>query len=130
MELSLQITGFYAGILALLYIGLSFLVIGQRRKHLVGIGDGEIKDLSKAIRVHANFIEYVPIALLLLATAEVGGTSVQLIHAMGGLLVTSRFLHAIGLSKSIGTSWQRFCGTIGTFLTIIILALTNIIAMI
>ncbi|QBY03079.1 glutathione S-transferase [Thalassotalea sp. HSM 43] len=127
---SLAITGFYTGILAILYIALSFKVIGQRRNKRVGIGDGggEHPELAKAIRVHANFIEYVPIALLLLAIYELGGGNVMFVHAFGGLLVTARFFHAIGLGKSIGTSWQRFVGTLSTFITILVLSILNIIA--
>ncbi|NMP16568.1 MAPEG family protein [Thalassotalea sp. Y01] len=127
---SLAITGFYTGILAILYIALSFKVIGQRRNKRVGIGDGggEHPELAQAIRVHANFIEYVPIALLLLAIYELGGGNVMFVHAFGGLLVTARFLHAIGLGKSIGTSWQRFAGTLSTFIIILVLAIMNIIA--
>ena len=108
MGASLLLTGFYASILAILYIALTFKVIGLRRKHLVGIGDGENTELAKAIRVHGNFSEYVPIALILFAAFELNGGSAQMLHLLGGLLVTARFLHAIGLSKSIGTSWQRF----------------------
>ncbi|QDP00948.1 MAPEG family protein [Thalassotalea sp. PS06] len=126
MEHSLAITGFYTGILALLHITLSFKVIGLRRRFQVGLGDGENKDLRKAIRVHGNFIEYVPMAMLLFAIFEVNQGSPMLLHAIGGALVTCRFLHAIGVSKTAGTSWQRFVGVLGTFLAILILAVINI----
>ncbi|TRX57141.1 MAPEG family protein [Thalassomonas sp. M1454] len=125
---SLVISGFYSGILAIILLALSFKVIGLRREHKVGIGDGDNAELAKAIRVHANFIEYVPLSILLLAISELNGAAPWFLHAMGGLLVTCRFLHAIGLSSSIGTSWQRFVGTLGTFITLLILAIANIIS--
>lgn len=129
MDSPLLLTGFYSGILAILYIALTFKVIGLRRKHLIGIGDGANSELAKAIRVHGNFSEYVPIALILFAAFELNGGSAQMLHLLGGLLVTARFLHAIGLGKSTGTSWQRFVGTLATFITMLILAVSNILAM-
>ncbi len=127
---SLLITGFYAGILAIIHIALSFKVIGLRKQHKIGIGDGENQQLAKAIRVHGNFIENVPLALILLALAESNGSSGLFLHALGGLLVSCRFLHAIGLNSSIGTSWQRFVGMVGTFVVLLVLALNNVIAVI
>lgn len=124
---SLVITGFYGGILAVILLALSFKVIGLRKQHKIGIGDGDNAELAKAIRVHANFTEYVPISIALLAISEINGAAPWFVHAMGGLLVTCRFLHAIGLSSTIGTSWQRFAGTVGTFITLLILAIANII---
>ncbi|WNC69887.1 MAPEG family protein [Thalassotalea nanhaiensis] len=129
MHSSLLLTGFYGGILAILYIALTFKVIGLRKKHSVGIGDGENSELAKAIRIHGNFSEYVPIALILFAAFELNGGSAQMLHLLGGLLVTARFLHAIGLGKSTGTSWQRFSGTVATFIVLLILAVCNILAM-
>ena len=128
MAAPIIITGFYAGVLALLYVGLTFKVIGLRKKHAVGIGDGENPELTKAIRVHANFSEYVPIALIVFAAYELNGGSVLMLHLLGGLLVTGRFLHALGLTKSTGTSWQRFVGSLATFVTILVLAISNIVA--
>ena len=56
----LKIIPFYAAILALLYVCLSARTIGFRRKSRVSIGDGGDQELLRAIRMHANFAEYVP----------------------------------------------------------------------
>ncbi len=67
----LPITAFYASLLGICYLYLSFLVIGARRRHQVGIGDGGHEDLSRLTRAHGNFSEYVPITLIMIAvTAE------------------------------------------------------------
>ncbi|TKB43640.1 MAPEG family protein [Thalassotalea mangrovi] len=126
MEHSLVITGFYAGILALLHIALSFKVIGLRRRLQIGLGDGNNKELQKAIRVHGNFSEYVPLAMIMFAVLEFNQGSLMLLHVLGGALVTCRFLHAIGVGKTAGISWQRFTGVLGTFLVILALAVMNI----
>ena len=53
---TLSLTGFYASLLGILYIGLAFNIIRLRRKFKVGIGSGDNKFLAKAIRIHGNFI--------------------------------------------------------------------------
>ena len=39
----------------------------HRNRHKIGIGDGGDKALARKIRVHGNFVEYVPLGLLLMA---------------------------------------------------------------
>ncbi|WP_371372452.1 MAPEG family protein [Thalassotalea aquiviva] len=128
MEHSTFVTGFYAGIIAILHLGLSFRVIGLRRSLKIGIGDGGNKTLAKAIRVHGNFIEHVPVALILLILFELAYLNPLYVHILGGVLVASRALHAVGLGKSVGVSWQRFIGTLGTFLVILMTGMGLILA--
>jgi len=124
--LALSLTGFYASLLGLLYIGLAINIILLRKKFKVGINDGGNKDLAKAIRVHGNFSEYVPIALILLASYELNGASAMMLHVLGAALVVGRVLHVIGLTKTIGLSVQRQVGMLSTFFVILILAIENI----
>ena len=125
--ISTPITAFYGGLLAAIYVYLSFAVIFKRRKYLVGIGDGGEKDLSQAIRVHGNFAEYVPFALLLLLLAEINHANPLLLHGIGVALIISRLLHAIGLSHHVGASWQRMVGVIGTFSLYLVLIVINVL---
>ncbi len=124
--LALSLTGFYASLLGLLYIGLAINIILLRKKFKVGINDGGNKELAKAIRVHGNFAEYVPIALILLASYELNGASAMMLHVLGAALVVGRVLHVIGLTKTIGLSVQRQVGMLSTFFVILILAIENI----
>ncbi len=124
--MTLSLTGFYASLLGILYIGLAINIIRLRRKFKVGIGDGDNRVLAQAIRVHGNFAEYTPIALILLASYELNGASAMMLHALGSTLVVGRILHAIGLTKSIGISIQRQVGMLSTFLVILVLAIENI----
>jgi len=126
MNISLNITAFYASLLALLLLTLSFNVIRLRLKHKIGIGDGEQKSLAAAIRVHGNFIEYIPLALILLGAYEFNGADNLWVHILGGALFTGRIFHAIGLSKTIGVSVQRQLGIVITFLVLLILSIENI----
>lgn len=127
MQESLLLSGFYAGILAIIHIGLTFKVIGLRRALKIGIGDGGNKTLSRAIRMQGNFIEQTPIALILFAIFELNGGSSLMLHLCGGVLVASRAIHATGINRSAGTTWQRLYGSAGTYLVILILAISNIL---
>ncbi len=65
----------YAGLLGLLLIALSTQVVLARRHFRVRLGTGTEEGMQQAVRVQANFVEYVPFAVLLLVLAEDLGTS-------------------------------------------------------
>ena len=113
----------YAGLLGLLLIALSVQVVRARRRYRVGLGTGTEEGMHQAVRVQANFTEYVPFAVLLLVLAEITGLPALAVHGAGVLLVVSRLLHAAGLSGSPGRSFGRFYGTAGTWLVIVGLSL-------
>jgi uncharacterized protein len=125
-SIPVPITALYAGLLALVMLALALRVIRLRWKLRVGIGDGGDKAMSRAIRVHGNATEHVPIALLLLLVAELNHVGSSWLHACGIVLVFARILHAMGLGRSIGASWERMAGTIGTVGVIVTLAVVDI----
>jgi uncharacterized membrane protein YecN with MAPEG domain len=120
------ITALYGGLLGLLFLVLCWQVVDHRRKGRVGLGTGGNADLERAIRVHGNFAEYVPLFLVLLLLAELGGAAVWLLHVLGGAFVLSRAAHAWGLSRSGGTSPGRFYGTLFTWIILLVAALLNL----
>jgi uncharacterized protein len=126
--MAFSITLFYAGLLALLLLVLSARVVALRRRHKVGIGSGDQPQLELAVRCHANFCEYVPLALVLLLTLEFSGAvATWLLHLLGMALVLGRLLHGFfGLNRSAGTSQGRFIGTLLTWLMLLIAALMAI----
>jgi uncharacterized membrane protein YecN with MAPEG domain len=113
----------YAALLGLLLIALSFNVVLARRRYHVRLGVGSEEGMQQAVRVQANFSEYVPLAAVLLVLAELSGMPIAGVHVAGILLVTSRLLHAWGLSHSPGRTFGRFYGTAGTWLVITCLSL-------
>lgn len=114
-----SITLFYASLLAFQLLLLSGLVVRLRRRHQVGIGTGSASALERAVRAQANFTEYVPIALVLIALLELVGLWAWLIHALGVTLLIGRILHAQGLHRSGGTSPGRLIGTALTWLVLL-----------
>lgn len=118
----MHISGIYAALGALLVILLSSRVIMLRVSSRTGIGDGGNHDLTKRIRVHANAVEYLPLGLILLVLVEWNQTLPLLVHCFGISLILGRILHAIGLSRSSGTSPARLIGMLLTLLTIVAMA--------
>lgn len=96
--MSMSITPIYAGLVSLVFIFLSFRVIGLRREARIGLGDGGNLSLVRSQRVHGNFAEYAPLAIALMALAELQGQSTWAIHLIGFCLVAGRLLHAYGVS--------------------------------
>ena len=119
----MTITAFYASLLALLFVFLSFRVIGWRRLVKVEIGHGEDNQLLRRMRVHANFAEYVPFTLLLMAMAESMTAPRPLIHLVGLLLISGRLMHAYGLSQTPHILRYRVWGMMLTFFALSISAL-------
>jgi uncharacterized membrane protein YecN with MAPEG domain len=117
---SVSITPLYAALLGLVLLVLSGRVIASVRAKGVGIGDGGDADNLVIIRSHANFIEYVPMILVLLAFAEAGGASDAWIHGLGGTLLVGRILHPFGMSTSPDPKPARFIGTVSTLLVLLI----------
>jgi uncharacterized membrane protein YecN with MAPEG domain len=119
----LTITAFYAALLAALFLLLSIRVIGWRRMQRVEIGDGDDRELLRRMRVHANFAEYVPFTLLLMALAESMAPPHLLVHLVGLMLVAGRLLHAYGLSQTPQILRYRVWGMQLTFTALGIAAL-------
>ena len=111
----LAISPIYAGLLALLIIWLSVRVSIVRRQKKVSTGDGGEKALFKAIRVHSNSIENIPVAIILLVLLELQGAPGWAVHFAGAPFLVARLLHDYGL----GRERQFVAGRVyGAYLTI------------
>lgn len=122
MDINLPISMLYAGLLTLLYFALSVNIIRLRWRDRVGLGTGDSQDLKVAVRIHGNFAEYVPLSLLLLVLMELQGASVGLLYGLGAALFVARICHALGLTMSVGPSWARTVGVLGTFSVLLLQA--------
>jgi uncharacterized protein len=114
----MPITALYGALLAVLFLVLSFRTIGARRAGRVEIGDGGDRELLRRMRVHANFAEYVPMALILMALAEMQGAYQIIVHAIGAMLLVGRLIHAYGLSQTPHVMPLRVGGMMATFTAI------------
>lgn len=98
----------------LLAVALGIRVALIRMNLKQGVGDGGHKELIRAIRVHANLVEWVPLVLLTLFAAEARGAREAWIAGLGGALFLARLAHAWGLSHSGGVSPGRRYGVLTT----------------
>ena len=115
----MALTACYAGLLAVLFVGLSFRVIGVRRSARVALGDQGNIALQRRIRAHANFAEYVPLAVVLMGLAEGLAAPAILLHGLGAGLIAGRLLHAFGISREHEKLWMRVGGMVLTFAVIL-----------
>lgn len=118
------ITPLYASVLALIYVALSFRVIGVRRAGNISLGDGGNDELARRIRVHGNFAEYAPFTLVLMTLAELQDRSPYVLHFIGISILLGRLLHALGLSTRHGM--LRVAGMVLTFTALIAGAFANL----
>lgn len=119
----MPITAFYAALLAPLFLYLSVLVIGRRREAKVALGPGDDAILLRRMRVHANFAEYAPFALLCMGLAEGVGVASLVIHIIGVVLVAGRYIHAYGVSQQPENFKLRVTGMTATFTAIALSAI-------
>ncbi|MEM9177686.1 MAG: MAPEG family protein [Myxococcota bacterium] len=117
---TVTITPIYAALLGLVLLVLSGRVIVAVRAKGVSLGDGDDPDHLPIIRSQANFIEYVPMILILIGFCEAGGASDGWIHGLGGALLVGRILHPIGFSGESRLQPGRFAGTVTTLLVLLI----------
>jgi uncharacterized protein len=95
----MPIVSLYASILALLFVALSVRTLRLRRRLQIAIGDGDDQAMLRAMRVHANFAEYVPLGLLLIYFVETSAVAPLFVHLLGICLLAGRAAHAYGVSQ-------------------------------
>lgn len=123
------ISAFYAGLLGILFFYFSVIVIRGRFSKKISLGDGGDHHFQQVIRAHGNFSEYTPLILILLFIAEINGSDTVLLHLAGTALLVGRFIHAFGLRRHSGPSWQRISGMLLTFASLLCLSVLNILVL-
>ena len=119
-----KIVPIYGALLAFVFLWLSVRVIRVRGAERVAVGAGASATLERAMRVHANFAEYAPLALLLALMAELQGAPAALVHGLCLALLLGRGLHAFGMSQEKEDFRVRASGMVLTFAALAGAALT------
>lgn len=114
-NLPMPVTALYAALLVPLYIFLSFRVINVRVAQRLSVGDGGDQAMLRRMRVHANFAEYAPLALVVIGLAESLNTPALVLHLLGVLLLAGRLAHAYGMSAMPEKLQLRVAGMMLTF---------------
>jgi len=115
---SIPVTALYAGLFGLLSVTLANGVLFARLRA------AKLPTWQPAamLRVQANFVENVPLALVMLLALELMGTTAAIIHTFGAALLACRLLHAYGLGTREGANYPRLIGAQGTFLLMSVMA--------
>lgn len=116
---ALGVVTFYAGLNALIGLVLALLVGRRRLRTRTMLGAGGDAALERAIRAHGNFVEYVPLILLLLALLAYDGLGTTWLNVMGIALTLGRILHGWGLSTSGRENFGRSAGIVLTWATML-----------
>lgn len=124
----LPITLMYAGVFAVFALVLSFRAGGFRGKTGVSVlfGEPANMELAERVRVHQNFLEYVPIMLILMGLIEANSGSSLFLYIVGDLLFIARIAHAIGLKHDNMAHIGRLIGAGGTALVTLVTAVYGI----
>ena len=115
------ITAVFAALLALMLVGTSVRVTVLRARKKISFFDGGDPELGRAMRAQGNFIEYVPMALLLMALIEWTGAAPWAVYLFGAALLAARVIHAWGLYADVFNA--RVAGTSLTWLLLVVGAL-------
>ncbi|MEP5231325.1 MAPEG family protein [Alcanivorax sp.] len=117
---SLPVTALYAALCGFLVIALAANVVRYRLGKKVSLGDGGHKDVNRAIRAHGNTVEYIPLALILMALLEINGGGNTALHIYGIMLVVGRLLYAYGmLVPRSSANLARQLGVLSSWIVII-----------
>lgn len=122
--MQMPITLIYASIFALFALVLSFKAGSFRGKSGVSVlfGEPANMELAQKVRVHQNFLEYVPIFLIAFAMVELNGGNSMFLYIVGDLMIISRIAHAIGLKHDNMGHIGRLIGAGGTALLTLVTA--------
>jgi len=122
-----HVTALYAGLLGILSIVLAVQTGQARSKTGITTGDGGNEELIIAMRRHANFVEFVPLTILLIGLLEMNGVSATAVHALGGLLLFARLCHAYGFRYENPLSVFRSIGAVGSTLAVAIASVWSVV---
>ena len=112
-----QITLIIAAALGLLNLWLAVRIVRVRVSRKVSLGHGGIPGMQGRIRAHANFNEYVPIALILMGLIEMNVGASRWLWGIGALLVVARVLHPFGMDRPSPNPY-RALGALFTFVSL------------
>ena len=110
-------------VFVLMSIPMAIAVGVKRARTGILLLHGDNADLLRLMRAHGNFVEYVPLALLALAGAEIAGAAPWLVALCGSALLLARLIHYFGL-RAAADSKGRAIGAGLTTATMLVLSIT------
>ncbi len=122
--MKLELTLIIAAAAALVNIWLAIRIGRVRTSEKISVGDGGSEMLTRRMRAQANFVEYTPFFLILLALVELAWGANLWLWAAAILYIVGRIAHGFGMD---GNSRLRSFGTITTLLCLLGLAIYAVV---
>ena len=119
---TLPITLVTAAAAGLINIWLALRVTGVRKAAGVWLGDGGSEAVVARTRAHANFTEYAPFVLILIALIELAHGPSFWLWLIAVAFILARLAHGIGMDAK-GARWLRPFGAITTLVMLLALAI-------
>ena len=115
----ISVTLIFAAIFGFMHVVFTLRVGNYRFKSKISLGDGGDRELLKRVRAQGNFIENVPIALLLILLNDLDGAEDNTLMLMGSILLVSRLTHYLTI-VTVKLPWilrpLSMLGTLGTII--------------
>jgi len=115
----ISVTLIFAAIFGFMHVVFTLRVGNYRFKSKISLGDGGDRELLKRVRAQGNFIENVPIALLLILLNDLDGAADNTLMLMGSILLISRLTHYLTI-VTVKLPWIlrpfSMLGTLGTII--------------
>jgi hypothetical protein len=115
----MNVLSLYTALLVLLFVVLSIRTLRLRGRLRIALGDAGNEEMLRAMRVHSNFAEYVPLSLIALYLAVAQGAAEWFIHALCLCLLLGRLSHAYGVSQVRENLSFRVAGMAMTFIALV-----------
>ena len=103
---------------AAINIWLSMRIGSLRHEKKISVGDGGDEALIRRMRAQANFIENVPIALVLVALIELARPMNLYLAGVAAVFTLGRVAHGLGMDGGIWAK-GRTVGTVTTMLSLL-----------
>lgn len=117
----LPITLTFATAAALLNLWLGMRVSQLRLRHKVLVGHGDDPRVESRMRAHANFVEYTPFVLILMALIELAHGWPLGLWLVGLLYIIARLAHPIGMERPAPNLF-RAAGAVVSWAVLLVLA--------
>lgn len=125
-DVDIGVTLLFAAIFGILHVIFTMRVGAYRLSSKISLGDEGDEELRNRIRGHGNFIENVPIGLLLILLNDLNGLSDTILLVLGSVFLVSRVIHYLMIvSRALPMAFRpiSMIGTLGTILVSSILLL-------
>jgi uncharacterized membrane protein YecN with MAPEG domain len=123
----LQTTLCLAAAAAVINFWLGMRISGLRHSLKVSVGDGGQEAIVRRMRAQANFIENVPIGLILFGLVEATGKGGAWLAPLGALFLLGRIAHAFGMDSETRFKAGRAIGMITSLLAQLGLAVVAVL---